>query len=303
MGHETDGIRAVTAAANTARAVLLENRGILAVTGPESRTFLQGLISNDIDKVSPERAIYAAFLTAQGRYLHDFFIAEHDGALLIDCEADRRDDLFKRLRLFKLRAKAEIEDRTGTLAVAALIGPEVLKTAGLSPEPGAARGWLDGVVYTDPRTPEIGARAILPAGDNAARLSAEGFTPAGPEDYEAARLSLGLPDGSRDMPVEDALLMESNFDRINGLDWEKGCYVGQEITARMNYRGLVKKRLYPVTVSGSLPAPGTEVTSAGKKVGEIRSGAGERALALLKVEAVEAGGALVAGEATVVPDA
>ncbi len=284
-------------------AILLENRGILAVSGPDARSFLQGLISNDVNRVTSERAIYAAFLTAQGRFLHDFFIAAHEGELLIDCEADRRDDLLKRLRMFKLRAKAEIEDRTGAMMVAALTGTGALDAAGLAAEPGAARPWLDGTVFADPRDPAIGARTILPAADAQARLAAEGFAAAGPETYEEARLALGLPDGSRDMPPGEALLMESNFDRLNGLDWDKGCYVGQEITARMRYRGLVKKRLYPVTISGGSLAPGTPVTAAGKKVGTVRSSADGRALALLKVEAVEAGGALLAGEATLVPDA
>lgn len=286
-----------------ASAIPLENRGLLAVSGMDAREFLQGLISNDIGKVSPARAIYAAFLTAQGRFLHDFFIAELGGALLIDCEADRREDLFKRLRLFKLRAKVEIEDRTGELKVAALTGEDALSLAGLSAEPGAAMTWHGGVAFTDPRTNRVGARAILPAAGAAQTLAAAGFEPADPAAYDAVRIALGLPDGSRDMPVEKALLMENNFDRLNGIDWEKGCYVGQEITARMRYRGLVKKQLYAVSLDGAPPAPGTPVTSGDKNVGEIRSAIGNRALALLKIEAVDGGAALRAGDATIIPDA
>jgi folate-binding protein YgfZ len=118
-------------------------------------------------------------------------------------------------------------------------------------------------------------------------------------DYEALRLKFGVPDGSRDLPVEKALLLESGFDELHGVDWKKGCYMGQELTARTKYRGLVKKRLFPVQVEGTLPAPGTIVERNGEEVGEIRSGAGNRALAMLRLEAVE--GSLTAGGARIVP--
>ena len=121
-------------------------------------------------------------------------------------------------------------------------------------------------------------------------------------DYEALRLSLGVPDGSRDLPVEKALLLESGFDELHGVDWQKGCYMGQELTARTKYRALIRKRLFPVRVEGPLPPPGATVHQGGEEVGELRSGAGDRALALLRLDAVRSGTPLSAGDARLVAE-
>jgi hypothetical protein len=120
--------------------------------------------------------------------------------------------------------------------------------------------------------------------------------------YDALRLGLGVPDGSRDLPVEKALLLESGFDELNGIDWQKGCYMGQELTARTKYRALIRKRLFPVRIEGALPAPGTSIYKDGQEVGELRSGSGQRALAMLRLEAVTAGQKLLAGDVGVLPE-
>ena len=284
--------------------ILLEKRGLVTVGGPDRAEFLQGLISNDIDRVTPARAIWAALLTPQGKYLHDFFVTEIDGSYYLDCEADRLMDLGGRLSRYKLRA--EIDLGIGEhYVVLALPGEAALGHLGLPSQPGAARAVGGGIAYVDPRLAAIGARAVLPRDEAESVLQAEGFEPGSMAAYDSLRLALGLPDGSRDLIVEKSILLESNFEELHGVDWDKGCYMGQELTARTKYRGLIKKRLMPVDIDGDIPAPGTPILLDGKDVGEMRSALDGRGLALLRLEpaekALKGGGALTAGDATVTP--
>lgn len=264
---------------------LIPHRSVIAVGGADRVEFLQGLISNDTTKVAPGRAVWAALLTPQGRFLNDMFVADGgDDTLLLETERERAPALAKKFSLYKLRSKVTVEDRSAAMEVAVVFGT------------GAERALeIDGAIaFVDPRLAELGVRVLAPAGTVAALLSARGITAAPLDDYDALRLSLGVPDGSRDLPVEKALLLESGFDELNGVDWKKGCYMGQELTARTKYRALVRKRLFPVSVEGALPAPGTSVYLDGKEVGELRSGSGRRALALLQAEAARGPGPLLA---------
>jgi len=281
-------------------ASILAERGIIRIAGEDARDFLQGLISNDIRRVTPDRAIYSALLTPQGKFLFDFFISEIDGALMMEVERDRLPDLIKRLTMYKLRAKATLEDVSDAWRVVVCWGDGVTDALGLAGDAGAAKALAGGVAYCDPRLKAAGARLLLAADAPAPEeLDAADATPA---DYDAHRLVLGLPDGSRDMVVEKAILMESGFDELNGVDWKKGCYMGQELTARTKYRGLVKKRLVPVGISGPLPEAGTPILAGDKTVGELRSGQGDKALALIRLETLEADAPeLHAGEATLTP--
>lgn len=279
----------------------LASRGVLRVSGGDAREFLQGLISNDVDKATAEHAVYAAFLTPQGKYLFDFFVAEIGGALHLDCEAARLDEFLKRLKIYKLRADVELADVSDEMGVYAAFGDGAAAALDLAGEAGLAGTFADGAAFVDPRLADAGARVLAPGDEAEAALAAAGFAAASEDDYDAHRLALGLPDGSRDMEVDKAILLESGFEELNGVDWDKGCYLGQELTARTRYRGLVKKRLLPVTVEGPLPAPGTEVTLAGRNAGEVRSGRGGRAIALLRLDAVASGEALEAGEARLTP--
>ena len=266
---------------------LLPHRSVIAVAGPDRLEFLQGLISNDVTKVAPGRAIWAALLTPQGRFLNDMFVVDGGGeTLLLESERERATGLAKKLSLYKLRSKVAIEDRSATMEVAVIFGADAAKVI---PVAGAA-------AFVDPRLSELGVRVLAPVGQ-AARLT--GLKEASFIDYETLRLTLGVPDGSRDLPVEKAFLLESGFDELHGIDWDKGCYMGQELTARTKYRGLVRKRLFPVIVDGPLPAPGTPVQLDGCEVGEIRSGSGDRAIALLRLEALH--GMLIADKARIVP--
>jgi hypothetical protein len=277
--------------------VLLDDRGILAVSGPDHRPFLQGLVSNDVDKVSSTAARYAALLTAQGKYLHDFMMVEAGESILLDAEAARLGDLKRRLSIYRLRAKASLDERPD-LCVAAVFGADAL---GLTNEPGAARSFGSGLAFVDPRLAALGARAILPRAGARASLADAGIAEAGFDSYDRLRLSLGIPDGSRDLILEKSILLEAGFDELNGVDWQKGCYVGQELTARTKYRGLIKKRLMPVEIDGPTPLPGTIVTMDGREVGEMRSSRDGLGLALLRIEPVHEGKRLIAGESSLVP--
>ncbi|MGH7002752.1 MAG: YgfZ/GcvT domain-containing protein [Alphaproteobacteria bacterium] len=276
------------------------SRALIRIDGPDARAFLQGIVSNDVDKVSPARAVYAALLTPQGKYLHDFFIAEHEGALWLDCEAGRRDDLLRRLARFKLRSKAALAPGPDGFAVAVVYGPGALTACGLGGERGTARSLAGGVAYVDPRLAEIGVRAMLPS---TARdvLAGKGVAPGSVADYDNLRIRNGLPDGSRDLEVEKSILLENGFDELAGVDWDKGCYMGQELTARTHYRALIKKRLVPVEVHGPAPEPGTPVMAGAAEAGVMRSAGDGIALALLKTEALGGEAPLTAGAARLVP--
>jgi folate-binding protein YgfZ len=280
--------------------VLLADRGVLEITGADRRDFLQGLISNDIHKVTPHRAVYAALLTAQGKYLHDFFVVERGDAFYLDGEAARLADLKRRLGLYKLRAKVTIADASERYQVAAAFGAGAIESLGLEAEQGAAKAFADGIAYVDPRLAALGARLLLPRAAGLAPLDAKGFVAADVADYDRLRLLLGVADGSRDLEIEKSILLESGFDELNGVDWQKGCYVGQELTARTKYRALVRKRLLPVVVEGPLPAPGTVIMAGDREAGEMRSGRDALGLALLRLDALDAG-PLTAGTAKLTP--
>lgn len=288
-----------------AKSVILSHRGVLRVSGPDRVAFLQGLVSNDIEAVSDERSLWSALLTPQGKFLHEFFITQvgegDDAALLIDCEADRLADLQRRLKLYKLRSQVQLEDLRQTYRVAVLFGEDALAALKLAPEPGVSMDLAGGRVFVDPRLAALGARAILPAETAEKTLSDTGFQTVELSDYDLLRSRLGVPDGSRDLEIEKSTLLENGFDELHGVDWDKGCYMGQELTARTKYRGLVKKRLMPVEITGPAPEPGTPLLSEGREIGIMRSAVASVGLATVRLDAfkehseaeMEAGGSRI----------
>jgi folate-binding protein YgfZ len=279
------------------RFALLNDRAVLAISGPDRAVFLQGLVSNDTARISNERAIYAALLTAQGKYLHDFMLVEVSDTIWLDGEAARLADLKRRLSMYRLRAKVTLDERPD-LAVAAVF-PKA--SFDLTDDPGTARALGEGVAFVDPRLAALGARIILPRGSIRAELRDAGASEVDFAEYDRLRLSLGIPDGSRDLVLDKSILLESGFDELNGIDWNKGCYIGQELTARTKYRGLIKKRLFPVRIDGPAPAPGTIVTRDGHEAGEMRSSRDGIGLALLRLEAVEKETPLRVGDTAIKP--
>lgn len=278
------------------------DRDVLRLTGEDRAAFLQGLVSNDMRKVAPNRAVFAAFLTPQGKYLHDFHVVALGDAWLIDCEAGRGADLFRRLRMYKLRSKVELADVTADWTVAAIPGEAGNAELGLPDEPGAARALADGIAHVDARSAALGARALLPRATARATLEGLGLVETGPEAWDRLRLTLGVPDGTRDLVPDKTVLLEANYDSLNAIAWDKGCYMGQELTARTRYRGLLKKRLAPVHLDGPAPEPGTPILRDGREAGEMRSSRDGIGLALLRLEALEGqAGPLLAGDTPVRP--
>ena len=278
----------------------LDHRGVVAVRGADGRTFLQGLISQDMEKIDAAHAAYGALLTPQGKFLHEFCIAELDGDIVLECESARAADLVARLSRFRLRAKVELIDLSAAFQVLAVFAPGAPERAPraleLDPTPGAARAFANGVAFTDPRRAELGCRAIVP--DVGAAMDALEATPTTADEYDRARLALGVPDGKRDLEVEKSTLLEANFDVLNGVDWDKGCYMGQELTARTHYRGLIKQRLVPIRFDGTAPPAGTPIMAGDKAVGKIRSTARGVGLASLRLTALDEA-VLTAGEGVV----
>ncbi len=283
------------------RALVLERRGVMRLGGEDVRGFLQGIVSNDVDRVTPERAVWSAFLTPQGKFLHEFFLVERDGEMQLDCEAARLDDLKRRLSIYKLRAKVTLEDASAQTAVAVLFGAGSFEALGLDGELGRAAPFGGGVAFVDPRLAAMGARALLPREGAENALREAGFAAATAEDYDRHRLALGVPDGSRDLEVEKSILLENGFEELHGVDWDKGCFMGQELTARTKYRALIKKRLMPVAIEGPAPAPGTPVIRGGKEAGVMRSSCDGLGLALMRLDSLEGTEAFDAGEAKVTP--
>ncbi|HET6157264.1 MAG TPA: folate-binding protein [Dongiaceae bacterium] len=283
------------------------DRAIIAIAGEDRQSFLQGLISNDTAKVSASRAIYATLLTAQGRFLFDLFVAEQDGRYLVDGSGPRRADLIKRLSIYRLRSKVTIADSDADWCVALLFGDGAAATLGLAGEAGGAAAFGGGMAYIDPRLPALGVRLILPrVAARAALESLQAVEDSDGDAYHRLRIKLGVPDAARDLIPEKSILLENGFDELNAIDWEKGCYMGQELTARTRYRGLVRKRLLPVTIEGSAPAPGTPLMLGDQELGEMRSVSadGTHGLAMVRLEALAQGPSptLRAGDAKLSPD-
>ena len=284
MGHSTtNGVGTMTAIG-----IRLENRGILSVDGADRVSFLQGLTSNDVRLVAPDRGMFSAFLTPQGKFLHDFFAVSVGDSLLLETDRGRLPDLLRRLKLYRLRSQVTLADVSDDWAVIAVLGDDAANVIGLSAEPGSSRALGGGVAIVDPRHAAMGVRLTVPAASADATVAKLGLIlDRDPAAYERRRLALGIPDGVHDLVAEKSTLLEANYDALNAISWDKGCYMGQELTARTRYRGLVKRRLMPVRLDGPSPPPGTAIVADGKEVGEIRSGLDDRAIALLRIEAAD----------------
>lgn len=267
------------------KCTLLNDRTVLKLSGADVHEFLQNLITNDMDQVSDQRGIYGALLTAQGKFLHDFFILKKGADYLLDCASDRAEDLYRRLTMYKLRADVEIGD--SGLKVTALFGGDALQEE----VPGSVRADQDRLVFADPRLKALGLRLLAAEGYDwqTDYPDAEAATAA---DYDAHRLALGVPAGGTDILPEKNFLLEANFEELNGVSFTKGCYVGQELTARTKHRAKIKKRLLRFTSPTPL-APGDSITLAGKEVAEVRStsAAGTDGIALTRIEPLKAAAA------------
>lgn len=244
-------------------AALLAGRAVLAIEGEDVRGFLQGLVSNDMRRVAPGALVFSALLSPQGKFLFEFFVAEHEGALLLDTQKARLPELVKRLTMYRLRAKVTFAERND------------LSVAAFWDNAPAAPGAL--LACPDPRHPALGLRAFYTS-------APPGLT----DDYDAHRIALAIPEGGVDLIPDRALLLEYGYDHLHAVDFAKGCYVGQEVTARSKHRATLHKYIHAVSAESPLPAPGTKVTANGRELGELRSAAGPQGLALLRWQDVAA---------------
>jgi folate-binding protein YgfZ len=274
------------------KAALLPDRGVVKVVGEPARNFLNGLLTADLGKVTPAAARFAALLTPQGKIVVDGIVAEappeDGGGFFIDCPRALAVALVDKLNFYKLRAPVIAEDLSEILGVMAVWD--------------GGRDTEYGLTYADPRLPALGRRVMLPP--HLAQEAADdlGATLVDAAAYEGHRIALGVPRGGLDFTYGDAFPHETDMDQLNGVDFDKGCYVGQEVVSRMEHRGSARTRVVPVAYEGFAPDPGGPVTAGEKQVGTFGSRVDGRAVALLRLDrvadALAAGTPLVAGSAT-----
>jgi hypothetical protein len=272
------------------KAALLPDRGVIKVAGIDARKFLNGLVTADMGKVTPTRPCFAGLLTPQGKIIVDFIVAETAaGDFLLDCPRTLAPALVERLAFYKLRAKVTLSNQSESLGVMAIWDG----IAAILAAP-ASRGSYN----SDPRLPELGLRCTLPPPptDAAKTFGAELVDAAA---YEAHRIALGVPAGGADFVYGDAFPHEADMDQLHGIDFQKGCYVGQEVVSRMEHRGTARTRVVPVAFDGAEPAAGIAVMAGGKPMGVMGSAAAGHGLAMLRLdrldEALANGAPLLAG--------
>ena len=239
------------------RLARLASRAVIAVSCPDWRSFLQGLLTQDVETLAVGELRFAGLLTPQGKLLYDLFVAGTEDGALLDVAAAHRDAILARLTMYRLRAKVELaaSDRP----VIAVFGGEV-----------AGEG-----LYADPRLPALGARAYDDRATNADE-----------DAFETHRLNLGVP-GPADWGSETTYPIEADFDLLAGIDFKKGCFVGQETTSRMKRRGVIKNRMLPIVFDGPPPPFGAEVLAGELRAGEVLSGRDGRAMALLRLDRID----------------
>ena len=274
------------------KAALLPDRGVVKIAGDEARAFLNGLLTADISNVTPENAAFAALLTPQGKVIVDCIAveaaAEDGGGFFLDCPRALAPNLTDKLKFYRLRAKIAIDDVSSTLGVMALWGGTGSSDSAL--------------IYPDPRLPSLGLRAILPPGQAAEVAADVGAELVDEREYEKHRIGLGVPRGGLDFIYGDAFPHEADMDQLNGVNFTKGCYVGQEVVSRMEHRGTARNRIVPVAADGNAPETGIPVMAGDKQVGLTGSAIGSQGLAMLRLDRVAdakaAGTPLIAGGVT-----
>ncbi|MBY0355808.1 MAG: hypothetical protein K2Q12_08800 [Rickettsiales bacterium] len=266
----------------------LDDRAVLHISGDDRAEFLQGLITNDITQLTPQHSLFAALLSAQGKFQFDFFLSADADGFLLETDRARLPALQRLLSLYKLRSRVTLTPMSDAV-VAALTGGNIAAHFGLCATVGSAitlhvpqgQLWL----CIDPRHAAMGVRVIaqsqaaLDAFEQAHGLERQPFT-----TYEMHRLQEGIPEGSRDAVVDHTLLLENGYDALNGISFTKGCYVGQEVTARSKHRATLRKRLCRVTATQTLPAATTTLMAGEREIGEMRSSCGMMGMALVRLD-------------------
>jgi folate-binding protein YgfZ len=268
------------------KTALLPDRGVVKVAGDGARNFLHGLVTADILNLKSGEARFCALLTPQGKIIADFIVTEapakNGGGFFLDLPRALATTLVERLNLYKLRAKVIIEDLSDILGVLAAWDGSISHGT----LPAANDGQEVGLCYPDPRLPALGVRVMLPPHLAAAAASALGATLVAADAYEAHRIALGVPRGGLDFSYGDAFPHETDMDQLAGVDFEKGCYVGQEVVSRMEHRGTARTRAVPVSFEGAAPETGAAIVAGSRQLGLMGSAAAGRAIALLRLDRV-----------------
>ncbi len=251
------------------KVVTLLDRTVIEITGGDAYDFLQGLITNDMAKVAEKGALLAALLTPQGKINYEFFIVRVSGGFLIDTPKGGAADLLKKLTLYKMRSNVDIKDLSESHMVFWLGQVDVDLSE-------------DGVVFLDPRSAQMGKRAIVKLDQVGSFV--EDLEPGLEEDYIKARLALGLPEGGHDYAFGDSFVHEAGYDLLDGVDFNKGCYVGQEVVSRMHHRGSVRKRVVLVEGMSDLPEPGSEIRTQSSMIGVLGTRFERQGLAMVRLD-------------------
>lgn len=267
-----------------ARIALLADRGVVGVTGADARSFLDNLITNDMSRLDqPGAALHAGLLSPQGKILFEFFVVQTGAGFLLETGLAQAAALAKRLAMYKLRAKVEIRDVAGEVVVAALQGDVRARPGGV-------------ISFVDPRDERLGDRLLIPAPLVGEALAQSGAARMTIDAYDAHRIGLGVPSPGVDYQLGDAFPHEANFDQLHGVSFTKGCFIGQEVVARMQNKSVVRKRVVRVSGAAVLTS-GSEITAGAASIGSIGSVAGREGLAMLRldrvVEAIDKGDAIV----------
>jgi folate-binding protein YgfZ len=265
------------------KAAFLPDRGVVRVSGEDARNFLNGLVTTDVALLRPGLGRFGALLTPQGKIVVDFLITEtpsgHGGGFLIDCPSALAQSLADKLGFYKLRAKVAVENLSDSLGVLAAWDGDPAVTPDLT--------------FADPRNAALGWRILVPAELKQKVADVIGADLVDSSAYDAHRIALGVPRGGLDFIYGDAFPHETNMDRLHGVDFDKGCYVGQEVVSRMQHRGTARTRTVRIVLEDFSPEPGTAIVAGDKPVGTIGSTAGHNGLALIRVD--RAADALAAG--------
>jgi folate-binding protein YgfZ len=265
------------------KAAFLPDRGVVKVSGEDARNFLNGLVTTDIALLRPGLGRFGALLTPQGKIIVDFLITEapsgHGGGFLIDCPRALAQSLADKLGFYKLRAKVSVENLSDSLGVLATWDGDPAVTPDLT--------------FADPRDPALGWRILVPAELKQKVADLIGADLVDSSAYDAHRIAAGVPRGGLDFIYGDAFPHETNMDRLHGVDFDKGCYVGQEVVSRMQHRGTARTRTVRIVLEDFSPEPGTAIVAGDKPVGTIGSTAGHNGLALIRID--RAADALAAG--------
>jgi tRNA-modifying protein YgfZ len=270
------------------KAALLPERGVIKVVGDGARKFLHGLVTADVLNLKPGEAKFCALLSPQGKIIADFMVTEAPasagGGFFVDVERAQIAALIDKLNLYKLRAKLIVEDLSDVLGVLAAWN-------GSSPPallPANEAGQAVGLGYGDPRLPALGLRVMLPPHRAAAVAAALGAELADAAAYEAHRIALGIPRGGIDFAYGDAFPHEADMDQLGGVDFQKGCYIGQEVVSRMEHRGTARSRAVPIAYDGAAPAPerAAPVVAGDRALGVMGSAAAGRGIAVLRLDRV-----------------